>query len=54
MKHDRASLRPLCPARVLVRGDVLKTVLDQHESTVEALSEYAETSSGERVRPEAY
>jgi len=30
MKHDRASLRPLCPTRVLVTGAALKTVLDQH------------------------
>ena len=32
LKHDRASLRPLCPTRVLVRGAALKTVLDQHET----------------------
>ena len=47
LKHDRASLRPLCPTRVLVRGAALKSVLDQHESVVKALSEYAEASSGE-------
>ena len=47
LKHDRVSLRPLCPTRVLVRGAALETVLDQHESVVQALSEYAEASSEE-------
>ena len=32
---------------MLVRGAALKTVLDQHENVVQALSEYAEVSSGE-------
>ena len=40
-KHDRASIRPLCPTRVLVRGAALKTVLDQYESLCKALGEYA-------------
>ena len=34
LKHDRVSLRPLCPTRVLVRGAALKRLLDQHESVV--------------------
>ncbi|XP_014678241.1 PREDICTED: zinc finger MYM-type protein 1-like [Priapulus caudatus] len=46
-KHDRASLRPLCPTRVLVRGAALKTILDQHESLSDALSDYADASTGE-------
>ena len=49
LKHDRASLQPLCPSRVLIRGAALETVLDQHESIVQALSEYAETNSEETV-----
>ena len=47
LKHDRASLWPLCPTRVLVRGAALKTVLAEHESVVQALLEYAEASSEE-------
>ena len=46
-KHDRASLRPLCPTRVLVRGVALKTILDQHESLDKSLSEYAEANNRE-------
>jgi Domain of unknown function (DUF4371)/hAT family C-terminal dimerisation region len=46
-KHDRASIRPLCPTRVLVRGAALKTILDQYESLCEALGEYAEVSTGD-------
>jgi hypothetical protein len=46
-KHDRASLRPLCPTRVLVRGAALRTIMDQHESLDRSLSEYAEASNGE-------
>ena len=47
LKHDRASMRPFCPTRVLVREAALKTVMDQYGSVVQALSEYAEASSGE-------
>ena len=47
LKHDRASLRPLCPNRMMVRGAALKVVLNQHESVVQALSEYAKASSEE-------
>ena len=46
-KHDRASTRPLCPTRVLVRGAALKTVLDQYESLFESLGEFAEVSTGD-------
>ena len=45
--HDRASLRPLCPTRVLVRGAALQTILDQHDNVDKALSEYAEATNGE-------
>jgi len=45
--HDRASIRPLCPTRVLVRGAALKTVLNQYDSLCEALDEYAEVSTGD-------
>ena len=38
LKYDCASLRPLCPTRVLIRGGALKTVLDQHERAILALS----------------
>ena len=48
LKHDRASLRPFAQL-VLVRGAALKTVLDQHESVDQALSKYAEASSGENA-----
>ena len=47
LKHDRASLRPLCPTGVLVRGAAPETVQDQHDSVVQALSEYAEANSEE-------
>ena len=47
LKHDHASLLPLCPTRVFVRVAALKTVLDQHECVVQALSEYAEANSEE-------
>jgi hypothetical protein len=46
-KHYRASIRPLCPTRVLVRGAALKTILDQFETLCEALGEYAEVSTGD-------
>ena len=49
LKHNRASLLPLCPARVLVRGAALKTVLVQLESVVQAWSEYAGANSEETV-----
>jgi hypothetical protein len=44
-KHDRASIRPLRPTRVLVRGAALGTFLDQYKSICEALGEYAEVST---------